>query len=384
MSTIHLLWTSEWGRQTNTEHHLSQLKATHLWLSQWDIARANSNAKALEALLSSDAEAKNIALAPFYNVHGKWVRDTMKMIAENYSRLRLLHVSRLSVDYILAYHNGASLRQIQQVVTHEQAILQTQKYWWKHWIPNNLQKTWENNTAAWLDYLIDNPGAINTIAISTPWQWRESDSGILTRIDNFWPENNHTYFGIFWLKDSDTWTTLEQKDTDNPEWIEFWVIELEDTQWSLAHALEDIGSNWKNIHSIMSFPQSNGKVLFVVAYSIDNWDAPNISPHTRATISEVYDDKNNEKSYTYRLSIPNSRWSLWRILSAIKHLVDIRSIESVGTSRDDADFIIEIAEQWDSGELLSSIQSILENMNYSPTKNLSASNWSYKFNTLRD
>jgi prephenate dehydratase len=385
MSTIHILGTSTWGRPTNTEHHLRELRRTHPELTQWDIVRADSNAKALETLLRSDPKDNDISLAPFYNVHGKWVHDTMKMIAENYTRLRLLHISRLSVDYILAYHNGASLGQIKQVVTHEQAILQTQKYWWKHWIPNNLQKTWNNNTAAWLDFLINNPNATDTIAISTPWQWRESDWEVLTRVDSFWPEDNHTYFGIFWLKDSDIWTIAEGGNTENPEWIEFWVIELEDSQWSLAHALENIAYNWKDIHSIMSFPQNNGKVIFVVAYSAINWEKT-INPTTwKATISESYDKDNKEKPYIYRLSIPNIRWSLWRTLGVISQLVDIRSIESIWTSREDVDFIISIAPQTsDTNEILTSIKSILEAIEYKAWWISSSRSLKYTFNNLRN
>lgn len=385
MSTIHLLGTSDWGRTTNTEHHLSKLKATHPWLSQWDIARANSNAKALDALLRSNPENNDMSLAPFYNVHGKWVRDTMEVIAKNYTRLRLLNISRLSVDYILAYRKWGDPSKMQQVVTHEQAILQTKKNWTTHNIPTHLKRVWDNNTAAWLDYLIKRPDATDTIAISTPWQWKESDWGVLTRVDNFWPQDNHTYFGIFWLRDSNIWGITEGENTENPEWIEFWVIELEDTQWSLAHALEDIGSKWRNIHSIMSFPQDGDKVIFVVAYSIDKWDISDVPPHAKATISEVYDNQNNEKPYIYRLSIPNSRWSLWRILGAMSHLINIRSIESIGTSRDDADFTITIdPARLDTSEILVSIQNILVAMEYPVKWKPSPTLWNYSFNTLRN
>ncbi len=386
MSNIHLLWTSAWDRPTNTEYQHSELTRIHPSLSQWDITRAQSNAKALEALLNSNSEDNNISLAPFYNVHGKWVRDTMKMIAENYTRLKLLHVSRLSVEYILAHSTWANLSKMSRVVTHDQAILQTRQNWGTHGIPSNLTKTWGNNTAAWLNFLIDNPTATDTIAISTPWQWRESDGWVLTRVDNFGPKNNHTYFGIFWLKDSDIPDIGKENNTENPEWIEFWVIELEDNKWSLAHALENIASQWKNIHSIMSFLQNNGKVIFVVAYSIDNWETSSISPAARARIYEVHDEKNNMKLYTYRLSIPNSRWSLGRTLGAISHLVDIRSIESIGISREDADFIISVAgNRGSSDEIRASIESMLDNLDYFVKRKVGdQTNWEYTFNTLKN
>ena len=168
---IHLLWTSDWGRPTNTEYQLRQIGLTHPELNTWQITRAESNAKALQSLLEANSADKSLALTPFYNVHGKDVKDTMKMIAENYTRLRLLHTSRLSIDYILAHNRWKSLQDMRHVVTHTQAILQTKSRWHKRWLPWNLIKIGEENTAAGLDFLRSNdPRKDSTIAISTPWQ----------------------------------------------------------------------------------------------------------------------------------------------------------------------------------------------------------------------
>lgn len=364
---IHILWTSKWGRPTNTEHHLWKIQDTHPKLTSWQINRAVSNAKALEALLKSSPADSHLALAPFYNVHGKGVRDTMKMIAENYTRLRLLHTSRLSVDYILAYRKWGNLQNMRHVVTHTQAILQTKAGWATHWLQQNLAKIWDENTAAGLDFLLSaDPRNDTTIAISTPWQWRDWDSEFLERINQFGPENNHTYFGLFWLNGSAIWIPL-QESGENPEKIQFGVIELTDAPWSLAHALRSISAEGKHIHSIMSFPQDSGKVLFVIAYNEWTWDSESSVACWNGSISETYDENTQVVPYKYRLSIPNARWSLGRALGSISHLINIRSIESIWTSRENADFEIIIAEQSSTTEdTLSYLEEILTRLDFYP------------------
>ena len=366
---VHLLWTSEWGRPTNTEHHFSQLRQIDSTLNKWQITRARSNADALQSLLASNKEDGNISIAPFYNVHGKWVRDTMKTIAENHTSLKLLHISRLSVDYILAHLKWTNLADTNYVASHDQAILQTRGWWSGHGLPRNLKKIWDNNTAAWLDLLTGgDERSAHTLAISTPWQWRESDGWILDRVDNFGPPNNHTYFGIFWLRWVELWEDIfHQQEVENPEGIEFWVIELDDSPGSLANALLSIADEGKNIHSIMSFPQSSGKVLFVIAY--DEQTTLDTSPTNKISWSITEVHSNSEViPYKYRLSIPNSRWSLGRVLKSISHLIDIRSIESIGTSRENTDFEIKITEKSSSSkDILAHLESIISQINFYST-----------------
>lgn len=383
MKHIHLLWTSEWGRPTNTEHHLWQIQATHPELTSWQITRAASNAKALQALLQSDPTDKHLTLAPFYNVHGKGVRDTMKMIAENYTRLQLLHTSRLSVDYILAYRKWENLQNMRHVVTHTQAILQTKAGWQKHWLRQDLTKIWDENTAAGLGFLLSNdPRRDSTIAISTPWQWRDWDSELLERINQFGPENNHTYFGLFWIKGSDVWLSLAEN-LENPEDIQFGVIELTDIQWSLAHALQVISAEGKNVHSIMSFPQASGKVLFVIAYNEQSWNGE-LSTYWNGSIAETYGEDKEVMPYKYRLSIPNTRWSLGRALWSISHLIDIRSIESIWTSRENADFEIIVTEKsYTSEDTLSYLEEILSRLDFSYQSSHSKK-WDHTLHTLRN
>ena len=380
---IHLLWTSEWGRPTNTEHQLRQIRLTHPELNNWQITRAESNAKALQSLLEGNSADKSLALSPFYNVHGKGVKDTMNMIAGNYTRLRLLHTSRLSVDYILAHSRWKSLQDMQYVITHTQAILQTKSGWHNRWLSWNLIKIGEDNTAAGLDFLRSNdPRKDSTIAISTPWQWRDGDSEFVEKIDHFGPENNHTYFGLFWLKDSDIWLPLTEK-IENPENIQFGVIELDDNPWSLARALGSISAEGKNIHSIMSFPQAAWKVLFVIAYNEEVWTNESPSVAWNGSITETY--SNNEITpYKYRLSIPNNRWSLGIALESISHLIDIRSIESIGTSRENADFEIIVAQQSNpSEEILSHLAAILSQIDFS-SRYSQSSGRDYILHTLRN
>lgn len=382
---IHLLWTSEWGRQTNTEYHLWKMQEAHPELKSWEIARAQSNALALKALLESKPEDSTISLAPYYNVHGKWVKDTMEVIAKNYSRLKLLHISRLQVDYILVHRHWIPLADMKYVVSHEQAIAQTRKWWNSRGLPSSINQIWGNNTAAGLDFLLSDDSRVNsTIAISTPWQWRRSDGWILTRTDNFGPEENHTYFGIFWLKDSDINLPFNEASEDNPDRIEFWVIELDDTAWSLARALANISASGKNIHSIKSFPQGQ-RVLFVIAYSkIASWTSETSLKNKRPIISEII-ERDEIKPYYFMLSIPNTRWSLGITLSSFSHLVNIRSIESIGTSREDADFIIEVAP-WNisSEDLLSYIEEIIEKINYTQVSQKWTNSNTHKFHTLQD
>lgn len=380
---VHLLWTSEWGRPTNTEHHLRQLQAIHPELQASEIVRAKSNALALQALLESNSSDNSLTLAPFYNVHGKGVKDTMKIIAENYTRLRLLHTSRLSVDYILAYRKWRKLQDMRYVVTHTQAILQTKSRWQNHWLPSILEKIWDENTAAGLDFLhSDDPRVERTIAISTPWQWKKSDEEILTRVDNFGPENNHTYFGLFWLRWSDVSTIITPREDENPEDIQLGVIELDDVPWSLANALESISAKGRNIHSIKSFPQNSGKVLFVIAYN--EWireEASHIIISWPALITEMYDIKNDVIPNKYRLSIPNHRWSLGKALRSIAHLINIRSIESIWTSRTNCDFEIEVVNWTD--EILASLNDVLSKLDFN-TPLIKDRNTDYKLHTLNN
>lgn len=287
------------------------------------------------------------------------------MIAKNYTRLRLLHTSRLSVDYILAHRKWTELANMLYVATHDQAILQTRPGWHRYWLPRNLTPVGENNTAAGLDFLLgDDPRREHTVAISTPWQWRDRDSEELQKLTWFGPANNHTYFGLFWLKDSDTWLSLTEN-IENPENIQFGVIELDDIQGSLANALDSISAEGKNIYSIMSFLQVSWKVLFVIAYNERGWIDESSPVASSGSIREM--SFNNEIiPYKYRLSIPNNRWSLGRGLGSISHLINIRSIESIGTSRDNADFEIIVARWRESSQdTLSSLETILTQVNFS-------------------
>ena len=346
MTAIHLLSSDR--RLTNTQWHLESL----LWnMPSLQTQGTSWNAQAILNL----CETGWLALVPYYNVLGKSVRDTMQAIAEKYQLLKLHRITRMRIEYILAMKQWTSLETITDVFSHPQALLQTTKE--RQEIIPYAQSQHAKSTADWLEIILNgkNEGK-NAAAITTPFQILPWENEKLSIINNFGPDNNHTYFALLWLRDLEIeipeLINSQNHTIMSEDAIKFGVLTIPNYPWSLCDALGKISTHDINIMSIMSFPQSDNTVIFTIAYSNEQLTRNNFSikkNKAKPVINQIQ-SKNNQ-DFSAIIHIPtNTPGSLYYTLLLLKDIIDLQEISSIGTGMDTVDFEIKFSLRSGTGD----------------------------------
>ncbi len=340
MIPVHLL--SSDSRPTNTQWHWSHLTWNNSATLQthW----TSSNAASIMEL----RENGWLAFAPYYNVLGKSVKDTMEAIAENYTILQLHSITRMQIEYVLAMRKWVEPHEVTEVYSHLQALVQTTEVR-KTTIPDAKPKS-TNTTAAWLEFILRAENAWKPIAaVTTPFQILSGEWEQLTVHENFWPNNNNTYFALLWLKDADVriphLINSPNHEVMSEEVIRFWVLTIPDYPGSLCDALWKIAEHGINIMSIMSFPQSDGTVIFTIAYKSEQLPSDNslIRINEKKPVIDQMQSIDNAQ-FSARIHIPNnSTGSLHRTLNSLKEAINLQEITSIGTWVDTVDFDIKFS-----------------------------------------
>lgn len=286
-----------------------------------------------------------LALVPYYNVLGKSVTDTMQAIAEKYQLLKLHRITRMRIEYILAMRQWTSVETITDVFSHPQALLQTTKE--RQEIIPYAQSQHAKSTADWLEIILNakNEGK-NTAAITTPFQILPWENEKLSVINNFGPDNNHTYFALLWLRDLEIeipeLINSQNHTIMSEDAIKFGVLTIPNYPWSLCDALGKISTHDINIMSIMSFPQSDNTVIFTIAYSNEQLTRNNFSikkNKAKPVINQIQ-SKNNQ-DFSAIIHIPtNTPGSLYNTLHLLRNTINLQEITSIGTGMDTVDFEI--------------------------------------------